>query len=78
MTRRQRAQVVELLRCAADLMISDPNRWHVAITEAGFDWPIQLIAIDAENEVDSQACTIERRHHVLLEAAARVERMEWP
>ena len=85
MTRRQRAQVVELLRCAADLIATDErNRgsalsqslmyldsevsWHVAqsvVRDSIYDWPHTCFGGS-------------NYEFALLEAALRVERMEWP
>lgn len=83
MTRRQREQVVELLRCAADF---DGKFDYVGLVAGGFllDYvdfinpckPTYAIADDVvwsilfDEPVDYQ--------HRLLEAALRVEQGEWP
>ena len=84
MTKRQRAQVVELLRCAADLtpddpcdMLADATGYLDAVGEY-----TQAIAYDAVNDVSPYGLTHDTTHDEeranLLEAAARVEEGSWP
>ena len=81
MTRHQRAQVVELLRCAADDNESE-------ITAMGYPEDITGLAISARWFVSDERCgaycepntrsEIRWRRHDRLEAAQRVEDKEWP
>ncbi len=87
MTRKQRAQVVELLRCAAD-----GKRHGIGLTEAGYAigecdgiepcTPIYSWACDAYmeiNRIPSEWYWVNwRRRYGLLEAAQRVEEGSWP
>lgn len=85
--KRQRAQVVELLRCAAD------GRWHgIGLTMAGYALGhcdginpctrIYTLACDAYTKVNGIPSewywASYRRRTGLLEAAARVEEGSWP
>ena len=86
MTKRQRAQVVELLRCAAD-----EHRSGIGLNGMfGPDAELKTqkaawCAIDAVHKaghrdvpVPSDARADENYRHVLLEAAARVEEGSYP
>lgn len=79
MTKRERAQVVELLRCAADNTQSDDLPGFAPFTDAsmafagygGLAWAAVLAVCDP----------LSREHDDLdtfLEAAARVEEGNWP
>lgn len=85
MRKRERAQVVELLRCAADHS-PDPHR-TAPTDQYGFRfngllnvWPAE----ENETAVAAQAAVMETYeqpgdwHRALLEAALRVEQGEWP
>lgn len=78
MTKRQRAQVVELLRCAADG--SDPRRHEgingliLAAKQLDADTLTELAARDAYWEIRPFQCLdYEQCRSLLLEAAQRVE-----
>ena len=79
MTRHQRAQVVELLRCAADVcVVDDGELWREALSFAHVgDFRIWEYAIAAAAKSGSS-----RRKHLkrnaLLEAAQRVEEGSYP
>lgn len=71
MTKRERAQVVELLRCAAD------TGSGVMITSFEFDLSERVIwlAYEASGAPAGHWCD---RPRILLEAAQRVEEGTWP
>ena len=79
MTRRQRAQVVELLRCAADQL-------NVRETAIPIYWAADDLGLlhSKEHRTALRASGLRSRDLIgwgqsrLLEAALRVERMEWP
>jgi hypothetical protein len=78
-TKRQRAQVVELLKCAADFR----KPWSInGLSDArdaiGVDFSAFLTAMDATASVAPGFVTYADMHAGLLEAAARVELGEWP
>lgn len=91
MTKREREQVVELLRCAAEHVITG-NRPETALTittETLFDWQqdngdeINRLARHAEQAVCASMLrewmTFDvARYERLLEAAARVEEGSYP
>ena len=76
MTSDQRADLVELLRCGADNIVTNPDDWQSALWNTGVDGITE--AVFAEDAVDPSACDPARRLAVLLEAAARVEEGSWP
>jgi hypothetical protein len=81
MTKRERARVVELLRCAADVDVTEGAM--VPITRAcralGLDdnCDIWWHARNARIAVDMESLWPEQ-HTSLLEAALRVEQGDWP
>lgn len=92
MTKKQRAQVVELLRCAADACAIDSSQGLYSVArDLGFDTWDSAAAKNlpaAAAFVWNQACHA-RNHvhgngywygywHECLEAAQRVEDGEWP
>ena len=87
LTRIQRAQVVKLLRCAADQRPDGIGLNGMFDTACWLDLAgdKQDAAWDAVNAVPTRAKTFavvgyvdEEYRRVLLEAALRVERKEWP
>ena len=88
MTKRQRAQVVELLRCAADTRVDgiglngmfDGERWasdSKLTTEIA--WDAVLSVQEGFNGVRRVIGVIDERYrYELLEAAQRVEEGSWP
>ncbi len=85
MTKRERAQVVELLRCAADESpgVASIGGGINGIVRAsmglGLDGWMTYAAGQAYNAtVSGQALTYEDHRARLLEAARRVEDGEWP
>lgn len=94
MTKREREQVVELLRCAADLEINEPNSRGCSLGDAGrhLDWELvaprigvsrlYLITIMGElegvHDGEPQLVSGTGYQWLLLEAAARVEEGEYP
>lgn len=79
MTERERAQVVELLLCAADenpVMKPLPNGLGAAEVNLMPDMTIACAAWDAYYAVKTEQPGMYR--HELLEAAARVHLHEWP
>jgi hypothetical protein len=71
MTKRQRAQVVELLRCAADVgSISHADEWFGFVDRSVWNSAFQAL-VDVPDEVQEYELR-------LLEAAARVEEGSWP
>ena len=77
-TRAQREQVVELLRCAADQVSKRlmPVRWcHTALNRRD---RIYDIALEVRRSVGPIEMSEERYRAQLLEAAARVEEKSWP
>lgn len=75
MTRREREQVVELLRCAADLYYTERDEHQPTRTAAREDEELRTLAWEA-----IYATTVPEPsfHLKLLEAAARVEEGSWP
>jgi hypothetical protein len=94
MTKKERAQVVELLRCAADLEINEPNSRGCSLGDAGQHLRWDLVAPRAcvsrlslitamgelEGVVDGEPRLVSGTGYqwLLLEAALRVEQGEWP
>lgn len=87
LTRSQRAQVVELLRCGADGARNGPGLTMAAYALGHCDGispcsPMYTLACDAYmqfNRIPSEwYWTNWRRRRGLLEAAQRVEDKEWP
>ena len=91
MTKRQRAQVVELLRCAADgLLPTSTGAWTDALDGLDTDFEIEMLATRAFSKASDESglpygldrvlvgedCEIGRG--LYLEAALRVELGEWP
>ena len=84
MTKRQRAQVVELLRCAADL--ENTGRCQAPIAEACHWFGYEPFAFPFGPAVDARAdvqwsLPVQRHDDkvaILLEAAQRVEDGDWP
>lgn len=85
MTRRERAQVVELLRCAADILAR--GGWDeggvLSLAATAADLPFFNFAYEAERRVwsDMRLCGVPAgllRLRSLLEAAARVEEGSYP
>jgi hypothetical protein len=85
MTKREREQVVELLRCAADIIAR--GGWDeggvLSLAATAADSPFFKFAYDAERRVwsDMLLCGVPEgalRLRSLLEAAARVEEGSWP
>ncbi len=80
MTKRERAQVVELLRCGADGLT---RLWHspgwAAANFIGADPSVAALANKAVDAIDP-ATHVERDDFrtIALEAAARVEEGTWP
>lgn len=89
MTKRQRAQVVELLRCAADVCLADSSHglYSVAhlmghdtwdtVTVTGGSALVWNMARRARNHVHGNGYWWGYWHEC-LEAAARVEEGTWP
>lgn len=75
LTKQQRAQVVELLRCAADLLLNKHSMFPRldAIDALGTHREINAASFDA-----IQATGLPRNEYALLEAAQRVEEGSWP
>ena len=85
MTKKQRAQVVELLRCAADCGVHGSFFGLVGMVDAAEH-------LEADKTIDDLAWKVrdmiphnllygpdsEHYRHALLEAAARVEEGSWP
>lgn len=84
MTKRERAQVVELLRCAADSLQSerDPGGFHSAAYSLGHEpgSRIKRAAWDAKASCPGDGGCLDDDAYLalLLEAAQRVEDCEWP
>lgn len=79
LSKRQRAQVVELLRCAADVVLDTP----LPISQAQYwlDAPDEIkdMAIAARYAITGDHCYDDERYRAeILEAALRVEQGEWP
>lgn len=76
MTKRHRAQVVELLRCAADAGMDGET--PVGLLSAGDEFSVEVndLAWDAYYSVRTEEPG--RFRLELLEAAARVEEGSWP
>jgi hypothetical protein len=86
-TKKQRAEVVELLRCAADYVADDGwdpgGALSVAAAQVGHERDYFKFAMDVERRV---CCDLsipwpgpsDRRIETLLEAAARVEEGSYP
>lgn len=88
MTKRQRAQVVELLRCAADRWQFDGRYINALLCDtsdriesaSGVAWH----AISVRNSIlpyelrDAKGDLVDFEHVRLLEAAQRVEEGSWP
>ena len=89
MTAKQRAQVVELLRCAADICAIDSSHglYSVAHLLGHATWDtaqvtgrspyVWHVACEARNHVHRNGLWFGYWHEC-LEAAARVESKEWP
>jgi hypothetical protein len=71
MTARQRAQVVELLRCAADLNVLNPDHGIAQATEALDSDEAWQPAYNARQAARNDGPTEYR--HTCLEAAIRIE-----
>jgi hypothetical protein len=82
MTKRQRSQVVKLLRCAADNAAREVFLPLItAVKEGGFSPAISQAAFDVYRiTFQEQPASVEhdRECAALLEAAARVEEGRWP
>lgn len=76
MTKRQRAQVVELLRCAADLHVGDSDTGLAHATDALEADHLWKLALEARVAARSDGPT--EYLHTCLEAAARVEEGSYP
>ncbi len=79
-SKRERAQIVELLRCAADLLVSGRSMFPRLDAARYLDIPNTLLTLDIIDTA-SEACADvggPRNQFNLLEAAARVELGEWP
>jgi hypothetical protein len=78
MTKKQRSQVVELLRCAADLNVYEDKHYGDFLKSAAVwlccDWEIIELARLACAYTDSDGTS----RYVQLQAAARVEEKSWP
>ncbi len=85
MTKRERAQVVELLRCAADY-----DAWSNGVVglvqaqrllgepDARAAWHVSGIVVHERHLGGGTDQGFQGRRHDLLEAALRVELGEWP
>ncbi len=84
MTKRERAQVVELLRCAADnLTPTSRGAWTDALDALEAEMVVELAATMAYGEVADRrvligGVDIELGRALYLEAAQRVEEGSWP
>ncbi len=84
MTKRQRAQVVELLRCAADnLTPTSRGAWTEALDGVEATLSVEMSATGAYGTVANGRLLTggidhELGRHMYLEAALRVELGEWP
>lgn len=87
MTKRQRVQVAELLRCAADnLSPISTGAWTDATEGVGPSCAVELLAHEAFHDVrgaraildDGSDVDVELGRWTYLEAALRVEQGEWP
>lgn len=81
MNKRERAQVVELLRCAADSSISYQGINGIVLASMDLDSSVNMTRVvgAAYNAlVPGQALTYEDYRARLLEAAQRVEDGVWP
>lgn len=88
MNKRERAQVVELLQCAADCCCDRPGDktitapYYEALAAVGSKhhhvaW-LARCAVMVERFGDTMECGTVEYRDVLLEAAARVEEGSWP
>lgn len=77
MTGDERESVVEVLRCAADLVLQGCVT-PLCVATDGVDESIAYGAIDAEGSVWRSKSRPYSRAEVLLEAARRVEEGTWP
>jgi hypothetical protein len=73
LTKRERAQVVELLKCGADV-----GSLGMASFVMGGDNNIWAYAVDAQTEVFRERGWRLNYETACLEAAARVEAGQWP
>ena len=78
MTKKQRAQVVELLRCAADLVDRSLLPVRYACEYLNRPWRHMDIALLARQSLGEMTPATEGYRRDLLEAALRVEQGEWP
>lgn len=84
MTKRERAQVVELLRCAADnLTPTSDGAWTDALDGLGVELGVEFAATRAyaavaDGRILVGGFDIELGRSLYLEAAARVEEGSWP
>lgn len=79
MTKRERAQVVELLRCAADGVDRIAMPFTTAAEILGLRYmPAYSLAKDAFNATPFVDVTTDEWHRRFLEAAARVEEGSYP
>jgi hypothetical protein len=81
MTADEREQVVELLRCAADLSVTGRARWPQFTAAEALCGAMSTIAEYAEHAISAvkriSSFDAPTTQH-LLEAAARVEEGTWP
>lgn len=80
MTKKQREQVVELLRCAADLDSLGRAHQYIRgnpVTVRGAGFKTWSIAVDARTSAHVENMTLTYAESC-LEAAARVEEGSWP
>lgn len=84
MTKKQRDEVVELLRCAADLLLSGPERWQslalyraaaeLDVAHGGYVFKMAFAAADSPSISVPRGIPFSLAlGFVTLEAAARVE-----
>lgn len=89
LTKQQRADVVELLRCAADLCNVDSSHGLYSVAQfLGLDTWDTFLATEESTLVWRAACDARNHVHAIgywwgywhecLEAAQRVEDKEWP
>lgn len=92
MTKRERAQVVELLRCAADYAARGRRSWlDVVAADIGIDYAIadkaRVVGIIVQSEEPFRSQHLGHRGDIMppdwclrvaLEAAQRVEEGTWP
>lgn len=81
LSKKQRDEVVDLLRCAADFQFVGATTFPMmmAVEYTGIDHPAFLIAIDALKAATPDDTPPGRLYgERMLEAAMRVELEEWP